>query len=216
MRPQFATSAGRGATPGTPLSPDRNIFSQHLHAARHLRAPLAAEARRWRGSRARGSLAVLASAAAAFPQQPSDEAPARPVLSPDGIIDPDGTVLMQAPRDPEESKRLWTAAIKLPMYSVGIMPILVTATAAWLNTGALMPLRTLGLLVSAVAIIAWLNLSNDVFDSMTGVDSAQRKPESVVNLTGSRLRVFALAHALLLSGAGLLFYLLQSVVRDST
>ena len=35
-----------------------------------------------------------------------------------------------------------------------------------------------------------LNLTNDVFDSHTGVDSSSYKPESVVNLTGSR-RVFA-------------------------
>lgn len=131
-------------------------------------------------------------------------------LEPDAIIDPDGTSTQLGPLDPQEKARLWKAAIKAPMYSVGLAPILVTAVAAWANTGAFAPLRTLGLCVAAICIIAWLNLSNDVFDSATGVDKT--KPESVVNLTGSRRRVFVLAHVLLLAGAGLLFSLLSSVV----
>lgn len=131
-------------------------------------------------------------------------------LDPDVIIDPDGTSTQLGPLDPQEKARLWKAAIKAPMYSVGLAPILVTAVAAWANTGAFDPLRTLGLCVAAISIIAWLNLSNDVFDSATGVDKT--KPESVVNLTGSRRRVFVLAHIFLLAGAGLLFSLLSSVV----
>jgi len=94
---------------------------------------------------------------------------------------------------------------------VGLAPILVSATAAFIYTGAFAPLRTLGFCVASIAIIAWLNLSNDVFDSMTGVDKT--KAESVVNLTGSKKRVFVAAHALLLGGAALLFHLLSSVVR---
>jgi hypothetical protein len=131
-------------------------------------------------------------------------------LDPDVIIDPDGTSTQLRPLDPQEKARLWKAAIKAPMYSVGLAPILVTAVAAWANTGAFDPLRTLGLCIAAISIIAWLNLSNDVFDSATGVDKT--KPESVVNLTGSRRRVFVLAHIFLLAGAGLLFSLLSSVV----
>ena len=59
-------------------------------------------------------------------------------------------------------------------------------------------------------MIGWMNLSNDVYDSMTGVDVG--KKESVVNLTGSRRRVLALATALLLGGGGLLFRLLGAAV----
>ena len=151
--------------------------------------------------------------AASFPAQPADgDAAGRPLLSPDGIIAPDGTVLKQAPRDPEHQRRLWKAAIKAPMYSVGLAPILVSAAAAYVYTGAFAPLRTLGFCVASIAIIAWLNLSNDVFDSQTGVDV--NKAESVVNLTGSRRRVFAVATAALLAGAGLLFHLLAATVRE--
>eukprot|EP00890_Picochlorum_soloecismus_P001548 jgi/Picsp_1/2394/NSC_05855-R1_-dihydroxy-2-naphthoate chloroplastic-like len=114
------------------------------------------------------------------------------IISPDGIIGPDGEVLKRAPMDPQESRRLWKAAIKLPMYSVGIAPVLVSAVAAFVTTGALFPLRTLNLCLSAFLIIAWLNLSNDVFDSATGVD--ETKVESVVNLTGDWKKVFAVAN----------------------
>jgi 1,4-dihydroxy-2-naphthoate phytyltransferase len=133
----------------------------------------------------------------------------REVLNPDGIIEPDGTITKQAPRDPEELRLLWKAAIKAPMYSVGIAPVIVSAMAAWVNTGFIDPVRTLGFCLAAIAIIAWLNLSNDVFDSTTGVDKT--KPESVVNLTGSRTKVMVVAVACLFAGTALLFSLLASV-----
>lgn len=141
----------------------------------------------------------------------SPESTPRPIVTPDGIIDADGSILQRPPLDPEEKRKLWKAAIKAPMYSVGLAPILVSAAAAYVYTGAFAPLRTLGLCIGAVAVIAWLNLSNDVFDSMTGVDKT--KLESVVNLTGNRLLVFAVAHVALAIGGGLLFYLVSSVVR---
>lgn len=60
----------------------------------------------------------------------------------------------------------------------------VSASAVYLQTNHLDLVRTLLLCIASICIIAWLNLSNDVFDSQTGVDT--NKPESVVNLTGSR------------------------------
>jgi 1,4-dihydroxy-2-naphthoate phytyltransferase len=147
--------------------------------------------------------------AASTPGNPGDFKALREVLYPDGVIEPDGTVTKQAPRDPEELRRLWKAAIKAPMYSVGLAPVIVSAMAAWVDTGFLDPIRTLGFCLAAVAIIAWLNLSNDVFDSTTGVDKT--KPESVVNLTGSRIKVLVVAVAFLFAGSGLLFSLLSTV-----
>ena len=41
---------------------------------------------------------------------------------------------------------------------------------------------TLRLLLGACSVIAWLNISNDAWDYQTGVDSGNRKPESIVNL----------------------------------
>ncbi|KAG0467723.1 hypothetical protein HPP92_019303 [Vanilla planifolia] len=72
---------------------------------------------------------------------------------------------------------LWRAA-KLPIYSVA----LVGYAAAYLQTGLFSPGRYLLLLLSSCLIIAWLNLSNDVYDHDTGVD--QNKRESVVNILG--------------------------------
>ena len=40
----------------------------------------------------------------------------------------------------------------------------------------------LRLLLGACSVIAWLNISNDAWDYQTGVDSGNRKPESIVNL----------------------------------
>lgn len=184
-----------------------NTF-QNTHAAPGVRAFQAIRIRR---RPLRHQIKSTFSAAASFPSNPEDAA--RPLLSPDGIINPDGTILKQPPMDPEQRRLLWKTAIKAPMYSVGLAPILVSATAAYVYTGAFFPLRTLGFCVASIAIIAWLNLSNDVFDSMTGVDKT--KDESVVNLTGSRRRVFVAAHVVLLGGAALLFNLLSAVVSLS-
>lgn len=132
-------------------------------------------------------------------------------ITPDGIIGPDGEIVKRAPLDPAESKALWKRAIKLPMYSVGIAPVLLSATAAFVYTGAFQPLKTLGLCIASAAIIAWLNLSNDVFDSATGVD--KNKAESVVNLTGDWRKVFLIANAFFILGVGILFSIIAQVVR---
>jgi 1,4-dihydroxy-2-naphthoate octaprenyltransferase len=47
-------------------------------------------------------------------------------------------------------------------------------------------------------IIAWLNLSNDVFDSETGID--KNKAHSLVNLTGNKALIFWLANLFLAVG----------------
>ncbi|KAI3438518.1 hypothetical protein D9Q98_000946 [Chlorella vulgaris] len=144
--------------------------------------------------------AAAAAAAAGSPGEP-------PLVEADTIIEPDGTVTAQ-PQNAEDRKDLWRRAIKLPMYSVGWAPILVSAAAAYVQTGAFNPVRTLLLCVAATAIIAWLNLSNDVFDGVTGVDKT--KPESMVNMLGGNARlVFLLATAFLAAGGGLLVWLLQ-------
>ena len=83
---------------------------------------------------------------------------------------------------------LWWRCAKLPMYSVAIIPVLVAASSAsYLNLidpkiGASAMNLTLRLLLGACSVIAWLNISNDAWDYQTGVDSGNRKPESIVNL----------------------------------
>ncbi len=107
-----------------------------------------------------------------------------------------------------DRRRLWKAAIKWPMYSVAVMPLLLAV--GW-RLGAGLPVRwaqALGFLLAAVLLLLWENLSNDLFDADTGVD-ATAKPHSVVALLGRRRPVRRLSTLVLL--AGLLLMLLIAV-----
>ncbi|WP_026072455.1 2-carboxy-1,4-naphthoquinone phytyltransferase [Nodosilinea nodulosa] len=90
------------------------------------------------------------------------------------------------------ARKLWLAAIKPPMYSVAIMPMVVGSAIAYAETGQFNSGIFALFLVAAVLILAWENLSNDVFDSDTGIDI--NKAHSVVNLTRNRGLVLALAN----------------------
>ena len=87
-----------------------------------------------------------------------------------------------------KKSQLWLAAIKPPIYSVAIAPISVGTAVAFAQTHIFEPQTFFTFLGSAILIIAWLNLSNDVFDSETGIDV--NKAHSVVNLTGNKPLVF--------------------------
>jgi 2-carboxy-1,4-naphthoquinone phytyltransferase len=99
---------------------------------------------------------------------------------------------------PPAAKKLWMAAIKPPMYSVAILPILLGSAVAYADTRRING-EILGIfLVSAVLILAWENLTNDVFDSDTGID--RHKAHSLVNLTGNRSLIFLIGNLLLVLG----------------
>ncbi len=102
---------------------------------------------------------------------------------------------MTTPIVSPSQKQLWLAAIKPPMYSVAIIPIWVGTAIAFGETQILHGEIFFTFLISAILIVAWLNLTNDVFDSETGIDV--NKPHSVVNLTGKKNLVFGLANGLL-------------------
>ncbi|MGF1457750.1 MAG: 2-carboxy-1,4-naphthoquinone phytyltransferase [Leptolyngbyaceae cyanobacterium] len=97
-----------------------------------------------------------------------------------------------------EKRKLWLAALKPPMYSVAIMPILVGSCVAYAETRSLDVGIFLTFLLSAVLILVWENISNDVFDSETGIDV--NKAHSLVNLTQKKRLVFAIGNACLLLG----------------
>ena len=97
-----------------------------------------------------------------------------------------------------QKNRLWLAAIKPPIYSVAIAPIAIGTAVAFATTGLFDAQRCFTFLGSAILIIAWLNLSNDVFDSETGIDI--NKAHSVVNLTGNKALVFWVANFCLAVG----------------
>jgi 2-carboxy-1,4-naphthoquinone phytyltransferase len=96
------------------------------------------------------------------------------------------------------TQKLWFAAIKPPMYSVAVMPI-------WVGTAvALAETKTIRLgvfsifLLASIFILAWINLSNDVFDSETGIDT--NKHHSLVNLTGNKSLIYWLGNLFLSLG----------------
>ncbi|MBO9999536.1 MAG: 2-carboxy-1,4-naphthoquinone phytyltransferase [Cyanobacteria bacterium SID2] len=96
------------------------------------------------------------------------------------------------------SSKLWFAAIKPPMYTVAVIPIWVGTALAVAENHHLETRFFSSFLISAILIIAWLNLSNDVFDSDTGID--KNKAHSLVNLTGNRSLIFWLSNLFLALG----------------
>ncbi len=99
---------------------------------------------------------------------------------------------------PQSKMKLWLAAIKPPIYSVAIMPIMVGSAVAFAETNLFNWQIFFTFVSSAILILAWLNLSNDVFDSETGID--KNKAHSIVNLTGNKNIIFWLSSILLFIG----------------
>lgn len=93
------------------------------------------------------------------------------------------------------NRKLWLAALKPPMYSVAVIPIWVGSAIAWADQQQFNRLIFWTFLWAAIFIIAWLNLTNDVFDADTGIDV--NKAHSLVNLTHNRTLVFWLANLFL-------------------
>ncbi|MCS6959785.1 MAG: 2-carboxy-1,4-naphthoquinone phytyltransferase [Pseudanabaenaceae cyanobacterium SKYGB_i_bin29] len=97
-----------------------------------------------------------------------------------------------------DRRKLWQAAIKLPMYSVAVMPIGLGSALAWYDKGVFHWQRLVLFLLAAVFLLAWENLCNDVFDAETGVD--EHKFHSVVKLTNNKTIVFTIANLFLVLG----------------
>jgi 2-carboxy-1,4-naphthoquinone phytyltransferase len=66
--------------------------------------------------------------------------------------------------------KLWYAAIKPPMYSVAVMPIWVGSAVAVAETQQFNLTVFITFLLSAIFILAWENLSNDVYHGEQGAD----------------------------------------------
>ncbi|MEM9214863.1 MAG: 2-carboxy-1,4-naphthoquinone phytyltransferase [Cyanobacteria bacterium P01_F01_bin.150] len=114
-----------------------------------------------------------------------------PAISP---VSPASTTPSKSSGSPSRQK-LWLAAIKPPMYSVAIMPIWWGSAIAFHTTQRLNWQIFLTFMGAAILILVWENLTNDVFDSDTGID--ENKRHSIVNLTGNRSLIFALANLFL-------------------
>ena len=105
-----------------------------------------------------------------------------------------------------QKNRLWKAAIKWPLYSVAVMPVLLAA--GWrMGVGKIIRFDQLfGFLLGSVLLLLWENLTNDLFDDETGVDEFA-KPHSVVKLLGKRSLVGRFAYIALFLGLLIIFNL---------
>jgi len=83
-------------------------------------------------------------------------------------------------------------------FGVACIPLIAATSAAYAVTGTVSLYRLVVLAASAIFIILWLNLSNDAFDAVTGVDV--QKVESVVNRTGKRKAILWAANICLAIG----------------
>ena len=109
-----------------------------------------------------------------------------------------------------ERKNLWQAAIKWPLYSVAIMPVIISAGWELGNNGNLRIGQFIGFLIASILILIWENLTNDLFDDQTGVD--KYKFHSVVALTGNKTTVSRVAYFSLLLGLFIIYISLLSTV----
>ncbi|MBP5975565.1 2-carboxy-1,4-naphthoquinone phytyltransferase [Brasilonema sp. CT11] len=90
--------------------------------------------------------------------------------------------------DNSSKSKLWRAAIKLPLYSVALIPLWVGTTVAIAETRNFNTTNFLIFLFASICIQVWVNVSNDVFDAETGVDV--NKLHSLINLTGKETSNF--------------------------
>ena len=107
----------------------------------------------------------------------------------------------------EDKKKLWKQAIKWPLYSVAILPVLITA-AYLLNLYEEVKIYNLiSFTLAAILILLWENLTNDLYDAETGID--EFKFHSIVNLIKNKKIISFIAYASLV--IGLLIILIISV-----
>ncbi len=105
-----------------------------------------------------------------------------------------------------EKRHLWKAAIKWPLYSVAVMPVLLAAGWRFSEGQNVRFGQLIGFLVASVLLLLWENLTNDLFDADTGIDEFN-KPHSVVALVGQRQPIRRLAYSSLLLGLALILIL---------
>ncbi len=105
-----------------------------------------------------------------------------------------------------DRRQLWKAAIKWPLYSVAVMPVLLAAGWTYGEGSSVRIDQLIGFLLGSVLLLLWENLTNDLFDAETGIDQFS-KPHSVVALLGKKQPVKRLAYLALLMGLLIILYL---------
>ena len=109
----------------------------------------------------------------------------------------------------KDKKKLWREAIKWPLYSIAVMPIFIsTAFNLYLHNKIIIS-NFIGFTIASILILFWENLTNDLFDSETGID--EFKFHSVVNLVNNKKIISIIAYCSLLIGLFIIFLISLSV-----
>jgi len=89
----------------------------------------------------------------------------------------------------EDKKKLWKQAIKWPLYSVAILPVLITGAYLLNQYEKVKIYNLIAFTLAAILILLWENLTNDLFDAETGID--EFKFHSIVNLVKNKKIIFS-------------------------
>tara|TARA_B100000900_G_C20597676_1_gene724097 strand:+ start:2681 stop:3598 length:918 start_codon:yes stop_codon:yes gene_type:complete len=98
----------------------------------------------------------------------------------------------------ERNKNLWKQAIKWPLYSVAILPVFISGAYTLNSFKSIKISNLIAFTIAAILILIWENLTNDLFDSETGID--EFKFHSIVNLVRSKKIVSITAYTSLSIG----------------
>ncbi len=109
----------------------------------------------------------------------------------------------------KDNKQLWREAIKWPLYSVAVMPIFISAAFYLYLHDKILISNLIGLTIGFILILFWENLTNDLFDSETGID--EFKFHSVVNLVKNKKLISLIAYSSLSIGLFIIFLISLSV-----
>jgi len=106
----------------------------------------------------------------------------------------------------QNRRKLWREAIKWPLYSIAVMPVILAAGWTIGYNQELRIVQFIGFLIASVLLLLWENLTNDLFDAETGVDEVG-KPHSIVTLVGEKGPIKQIAFISLLIGLLIIYFL---------
>ncbi len=108
----------------------------------------------------------------------------------------------------EDRKNLWVQAIKWPLYSVAIIPIFISGAFNLFLYENINIFNFFSFIFASILILFWENLTNDLFDSETGIDKF--KFHSVVNLVKNKKIISLTAYSSLIMGLFIVYLISRS------
>ena len=108
-----------------------------------------------------------------------------------------------------DKKQLWNQAIKWPLYSVAIIPIFICGAYNLYAFKDIKFINFLGFTIASILLLLWENLSNDLYDSETGID--EFKFHSIINLISNKKLIFLIAYLSLFLGLLIIYIISLSI-----